>query len=636
MGDVYQAVDVETGSTVAAKVMRPTGEDPLDALLRFQQEGTVLSTLKHPNIVQVFGTFLEDQSACIIMEFLEGRDLSQILQSGQMPLDRIKRIGTQAAAALSYAHARGIIHRDVKPDNVMVAGDDHVKVTDFGIARVLRPGSVLSTAPGVSIGTPLYMAPEQIEGTTVDQRSDIYSLGVVLYHMIAGRPPFEGDTLLTIAFKHVHEAPGALRERRPGIPEEWEALVSRALAKSPDDRYQSAAELEEALSALDTRELETTAPEAERAAPEDVLLPVGSPSHAEPYSRATVIRAGEQPVEESQRAAVHTPDPGQQAGEEPVSSGASPVATLPPRATEPEARRGLPLWPLAALAAVVVVAVAAFFLLRSSGSPSHTATGPRIATWFPAHFQSPGGLTVDQHGAIYVADSGSNSVVKLSPRGKVLQRIGGGGSAALLRPLGVAVDSQARIYVADSGHDRVVQFSSAGKLLRTWPDSAAKSSRLRTPADVALGARGNIYVADTGDNLVQHLSVSGNWQTPYSGFKHPSGIAVNSRASIFVADTDRNAVEELAWSTDLLNATKPGQFRAPQGVTIDAAGNVYVADTGNDRIVKLSPAFKVLKVWGGRGQLDHPTGVGVDARGQIYVADTGNGRVGRLRLHASP
>lgn len=673
MGDVYQAVDVESGATVAAKVMRPTGEDPLDALLRFQQEGTVLSTLKHPNIVQVFGTFLEDQTACIIMEFLEGRDLSQIMQSGQMPLDRVKRIGMQSAAALSYAHARGIIHRDVKPDNIMVAGDDHVKVTDFGIARVLRPGSILNTAPGVSIGTPLYMAPEQIEGTTVDGRADIYSLGVVLYHMLAGHPPFEGDTLLTIAFKHVHEAPHSLREARPGIPEEWEALVMRALSKNPDDRFQSAAELEEALGALDTREVETPAPSAtapaepgaaepvagsnptrirsaqdvglppvqprnsagvEPVAAAEASLPAGSTPDTEPDPRSTVIRAEPVTAEQDGKAPSRPPDAGPDTVRKPAAEAGPAVATLPPPEQAASSRGRSPLWALAAVAGVIVVAAVAFLLFRPGSSPAKKATGPAIATWFPAHFQTPSGLTVGGDGAIYVADAGSNKIVKLSAKGKVLRTFGTAGSGALLHPQGVAVDSQGDVYVADSGHDRVVQFSGSGKMLRTWPSSSSAGNRLHGPADVALGARGNIYVADTGDSLVQHLSANGDWQTPYSGFKHPSGIAVNSRASIFVADTGRNSVEELAWSTDLLNASKRGQFRAPQGIAIDGTGNVYVADTGNNRIVKLSPSFKVLKVWGGTGQLDHPAGVGVDGNGRIFVADTGNGRVGRLLTHA--
>jgi serine/threonine-protein kinase len=131
----------------------------------------------------------------------------------------------QVAAALTYAHGRTIVHRDIKPDNIMVIGDDHVKVTDFGIARVMRTGATLNTMAGMSIGTPLYMAPEQIEGQKVDGRADIYSTGAVMYQMATGRPPFEGDDPLTIAFKHVHKAPQPPSTVNADVPEDWEAVI---------------------------------------------------------------------------------------------------------------------------------------------------------------------------------------------------------------------------------------------------------------------------------------------------------------------------------------------------------------------------------------------------------------------------
>ncbi|MBV9280915.1 MAG: serine/threonine protein kinase, partial [Chloroflexi bacterium] len=243
MGRVFQAVDTETGRPVAAKIMIGS-EDNLDALLRFQQEGAVLSTLKHPNIVEVYGTFLEEHTSCIIMELLEGQSLSQMLKAGgRLPLPRVKRLAQQVASALAYAHKRAIVHRDIKPDNIMVVGDDHVKVTDFGIARVLRTGATLNTATGMTIGTPLYMAPEQIEGHKVDGRADIYSFGAVLYQMVTGRPPFEGEDPLTVAFKHVHKAPQPPKEVNANVPDDWEELILKALAKDPSERFQTAAAL---------------------------------------------------------------------------------------------------------------------------------------------------------------------------------------------------------------------------------------------------------------------------------------------------------------------------------------------------------------------------------------------------------
>jgi serine/threonine protein kinase len=238
MGRVFQAVDTQTGRTVAAKVMIASSDENLDALLRFYQEGAVLATLKHPNIVEVSGTFLEDGVCSIVMELLEGASLDELLASERLPLSRVKALVDQIAGALSYAHGRGIVHRDIKPSNIMVIGDDHVKVTDFGIARVLR-GGTLSTKTGMSIGTPLYMSPEQIEAERVDGRSDIYSLGVVLYQMVVGRPPFEGRDPLSIAFKHVHIAPRPPSELNPDVPKAWEHMILTMLAKDPAKRYAS-------------------------------------------------------------------------------------------------------------------------------------------------------------------------------------------------------------------------------------------------------------------------------------------------------------------------------------------------------------------------------------------------------------
>ncbi|MBV9280944.1 MAG: serine/threonine protein kinase, partial [Chloroflexi bacterium] len=158
MGRVYEALDTETGQSVAAKVLSVGEEVSLEMLLRFQQEGAVLATLQHPTIVEVLGTFMERHTSCIVMEFLDGLPLSDVLRGGRLSLARARRIAAQVADALAYAHSRAIVHRDVKPHNIMVLAGDRVKVTDFGIARVVREGATLNTATGMIIGTPHYMA----------------------------------------------------------------------------------------------------------------------------------------------------------------------------------------------------------------------------------------------------------------------------------------------------------------------------------------------------------------------------------------------------------------------------------------------------------------------------------------------
>ncbi len=195
MGRVFRAYDSVLELSVAAKLILARAGIDMGALLRFKQEGAVLRSMSHPNIVQIYDTFVDEYAGCIIMELLDGRSLTQVLAEGPLSLERTKMMALQIADALAYAHSQSIVHRDIKPENVMVLDGDAVKVMDFGIARILpidmHTGGPATT--GMHMGTPLYMAPEQIEGKRVDPRSDVYGFGAVLYHMITGRPPFEGD-----------------------------------------------------------------------------------------------------------------------------------------------------------------------------------------------------------------------------------------------------------------------------------------------------------------------------------------------------------------------------------------------------------------------------------------------------------
>jgi predicted Ser/Thr protein kinase len=252
MGRVFEAVDTETDRRVAIKLMFARTEAEPRAQLRFEQEGTMLATLNHPNLVQVYGTFIEEHASCIVMELLEGQSLRQLLQSEKLDLLRIKAIAHQVIAALACAHDRGIAHRDIKPDNIMVLSGDRVKVTDFGVARILRPPvhTATMTSTGMTMGTPLYMSPEQIEGKQVDGRTDIYALGAVLYEMVVGHPPFTGDDALAVAIQHVRAAPQAPSEVVPEVPADWDRLILTALAKEPADRFATVESMGRALQGL--------------------------------------------------------------------------------------------------------------------------------------------------------------------------------------------------------------------------------------------------------------------------------------------------------------------------------------------------------------------------------------------------
>src|ERR1035441_1185376 len=225
---------------VALKVLFPELSVDRSFVERFRREAQAAANLSHPNIVPVFDWGEDTGTYFIVMEFIDGRPLSSILKSaGTLSAERTAGLGAHVAAALGYAHKHGVIHRDVKPGNVLITDDGQVKVTDFGIARAINTEESL-TQTGAVMGTATYFSPEQAEGIGVDARTDIYSLGVVLFEMLTGRPPFLGDTPVSVASKHVRDIPPMPRELLETVPVELEAVTMKAMAKLPDQRYDNA------------------------------------------------------------------------------------------------------------------------------------------------------------------------------------------------------------------------------------------------------------------------------------------------------------------------------------------------------------------------------------------------------------
>ena len=243
MAEVYRAHDRLLDRPVALKVLFPELSVDRSFVERFRREAQAAANLSHPNIVPVFDWGEDTGTYFIVMEFIDGRPLSSILKSaGTLSPERTADIGAHVASALGYAHKHGVVHRDVKPGNVLITDDGAVKVTDFGIARAINTEESL-TQTGAVMGTATYFSPEQAEGLGVDARSDIYSLGVVLFEMVTGRPPFLGDSPVAVASKHVRDNPPTPRELNPQIPPTFEAIILKSMAKDPAHRYATADEL---------------------------------------------------------------------------------------------------------------------------------------------------------------------------------------------------------------------------------------------------------------------------------------------------------------------------------------------------------------------------------------------------------
>ena len=322
MADVWLAEDQELGRKVAIKILHERYANDTQFVERFRREATHAAGLSHPNVVSIFDRGEAEGSYFIVMEYVEGRTLKELIVTrGPCPVPVAISYVRQVLAALRYAHRNGIVHRDIKPHNVLVDHEGRVKVADFGIARA---GSSQMTEAGSIIGTAQYLSPEQARGAPVDESSDLYSTGILLYELLTGEVPFNGETPVEIAMKHLQQAPAAPSTIRPEIPHDLDLVVLRALAKEPSERYRSAKELE--------RDLE--------------LVGRGEPVGSETEEAATMVLRGETTAATTVSA-------------RPVGFGGEERY----RSYDGEVRTGRAWWPwLLALGAAIALGIGAWFV----------------------------------------------------------------------------------------------------------------------------------------------------------------------------------------------------------------------------------------------------------------------------------
>jgi serine/threonine protein kinase, bacterial len=621
MGEVYEAEDSRKGRTVALKLISPQYSDDPTFRARMQREADAAGRLTEPHVVPIHDYGEINGQLYLDMRLIDGADLASVLKrNGPMSPPRAVAIVRQIPSALDAAHASGVTHRDVKPENILITGDDFAYLVDFGIARAGADQGLTQT--GMAMGTYKYMAPERFTGNEVTYRADIYALACVLGECLTGSPPFRADSIEQLVAAHLMQPAPRPSQVRPGqVPAALDQVVARGMAKNPDERYRTAGEFANAaLAAL-------TAPEQHQA---ESIMQHGE--DAETMARPAVggngtgaLRPPTAPPPPTSRGVAAPPTSRGIAAPPTSRAPAAPPLPPPPPARHPDfapkaaQRPSRRKWWIAIAVAIILLAAVFGYLVRPhSSGPAAQACGQNVLPFNGLNFRlSPGGVAVDSSGAVYVTNQGMyGRVVKLAPGSStptVLPFTG------LYQPQAVAVDSAGAVYVTDFNH-RVVMLPAGSNNQTELPFTG-----LSYPEGIAVDSAGSVYVADRGNNRVVKLAAGSNAPTdlPFNGLKNPDGVAVDGSGNVYVADTDNNRVVKLqAGTNDQTVLPFPG-LTVPWGVAVDAPGNVYVSEHDSNQVLKLPPGSNVPTQVALSG-LNTPLQLAVDNAGNLYVADRGN------------
>jgi serine/threonine protein kinase, bacterial len=611
MGEVYEAEDTRKGRVVALKLVSPEFSDDPMFRARMQREAGAAGRLTEPHVIPIHDYGEINGQLYLDMRLIDGENLAALLKrGGPLSPPRAVAIVRQVAGALDAAHAVGVTHRDVKPENILLTGDDFAYLVDFGIARAGSDPGLTQT--GMAVGTYKYMAPERFSDQEITSRSDIYSLACVLGECLIGAPPFRGDSIERLVAAHLMEPAPRPSQLRPGkVPAALDQVIAKGMAKNPDDRYRSAGELANAaLHAL-------TEPEQQKA--ESILQQGEDAAVAATMARPVAAPAG----------APNWPAPPATAGgwTQYASAPSSGPGAYPPdfSPTAPPRRSGRKLWLILGAAAVLLVAVFGY-VVRPHGGPAGESCGQNVLPFNGLNFRlSPGGVAVDSAGAVYVTNQGMyGRVVKLTPGSNtptVLPFTG------LYQPQAVAVDTAGAVYVTDFNH-RVVMMAAGSNNQTQLPFTG-----LSYPEGVAVDSAGSVYVADRGNDRVVKLPAGTNTPIvlPFTDLKNPDGVAVDGAGDVYVTDSDNNRVVKLSAGSNEQTVLPFTGLTVPWGIVVDSAGNVYVSEHDNNQVLKL-PAGSNAPTPLALNGLNTPLQLALDKDGNVYVADRGNDRVIKLRV----
>ena len=587
MGVVYRATQSGLGRTVALKVIAPEYAIDPGFVERFKRESRLAASIEHPHVIPVYEAGERDGLLYLLMRYVEGTDLLTLLaQEGPLEPGRAARLVAQVAAALAASHRRGLVHRDVKPANVLIADDDgadHAYLTDFGIAKASDSTRGMTRA-GAIVGTPDYMAPERLVDDAGDARADLYSLGCVLYQSLTGELPFRGESPMARAFAHINTPVPSIREQNRRVPEQLDLVVTRAMAKRPEERYATGSELRSALlSAIDE------APAGPAAAAATVL------SSAPPET----VASARQPLDTPTTASRPSSEPGPPAFEpppRPSRPSAPPTAATDPLEQIPEpvsaapagAARGRSRAALGVLLGAVVLAGVAFVVLsgalgsddpeRSRGVEARTARGAAPISADEPIEVGDRPVAVALGSGAWVANEGDGTVSRIEPTDLEAEpetiEVGGA-------PTAIAV-GDVSVWVADRDD---------GSVARIARDSrAVEPARVPVgagPAAIAIGG-GSVWIANEDDDTVTRLSEETAAQTgdPIEVDPAPSAIAYDE-TGVWVTSGDEGTVTRI--DPDSGEPGDPISVIGDPSALSARFGSVWVANGGEGTITRIDP-----------------------------------------------
>ncbi|BDB44828.1 MULTISPECIES: serine/threonine-protein kinase PknD [Mycobacterium] len=630
MGEVYEAEDTRKHRVVALKLISTAYSGNPVFAARMQREADIAGRLTEPHVVPIHDYGEIDGQFYVEMRLIDGVSLrSMLTQYGPLTPARTVAIVRQVAAALDAAHASGITHRDVKPENILVAANDFAYLVDFGIARAGQDPSL--TQSGMAVGTYNYMAPERFTGDEVTYRADIYALACVLGECLTGAPPYRADSVERLIASHLMEPIPRPSVLRPGrVPEALDAVIAKGMAKNPTERYMTAGDLAAAAhDALTTPEQRQEATILRQGDNQTLIAPVVDPSLAggwnsrggasgQPSGPAAMPAAPAQYAAADQT--MRTPIP-------PYGSGTRTPA--PPYPTGDQTAR-IPSYPTGDQTARI---------------PSYsTRDETRVAPANPTGWRSEPGQNSEQWtqaapvaAAAWASQPGAAAGARAgAPPSPSQPPASGPPPAKSRKPLIIGAIAAALLLVVgavtafllfgskDSGGDAA---DAKGQQVMPFKDFNFRFA----PGGVTVDANGTVYVTNQtmyGKVVTLPQGSSSPTVMPVSGLYEPQGIAVDGNGTIYVSDFNNRVVSVPAGSNKPTVLGFSG-LSYPEGVAVDPQGNVYVADRGNNRVLKLPPNSNAQVEVPFSG-LKNPDGVALDTDGNIYVTDTDNNRVLKL------